>query len=228
MSDEDGPILEEGVERLYRHRFPREMLERRRAVWRAICKVWFARYVPADASVLEVAAGYCEFINNIPARRKAAVDLNPETKSHAASDVEVKLVAAENLTEAFPEERFDRIFMSNFLEHCRSRDQVLAVLQGCRDALAEDGKILIMGPNFRYCAADYFDFFDHHLPLTDQSVVEAMSMAGLEAEQVIPRTLPFSFKSRLPSWPWLVGAYLKMPLFWPLFGKQFFVVGRKR
>jgi SAM-dependent methyltransferase len=219
--------LESRVDRLYRHRFPAEMLERRAAVWRVLCRHWFGRYIPPRARVLEVAAGYCEFINNVEAAERAAVDLNPETRLHAAGGVRVYEMPAERVAEAVPRGHFDVVFMSNFLEHCRSREQVLAVMSGAADVLRPGGRLLILGPNFRYCHKDYFDFFDHHLPLTDKSVAEALHLSGFEVEVAEPRTLPFTFRSRLPSWPWLVRLYLGLPLLWRLFGAQFFIVGRK-
>jgi SAM-dependent methyltransferase len=219
--------LEALVDRIYRNRFPREILARRSAVWRVLCRSWFARYIPEGASVLEVAAGYCEFINNIPANGRVAVDLNPETRLHAAPDVTVHEIAAERLCEVIPRDHFDAAFMSNFLEHCRTREQVLDVLRAVWTALKPGGRVLILGPNFRFCPRDYYDYFDHHLPLTEKSVAEALELAGFKVESAQPRTLPFTFRSRLPSWPWLVWLYLQLPWIWRFFGAQFFVVGRR-
>lgn len=219
--------LESTVDRLYRHRFPAEILDQRAAVWKVLCRSWFSRYIPRGARVLEVAAGYCEFINNIEAAERVAVDLNPETRNHAAPGVTVHEIAAERLAEVAPRSHFDAVFMSNFLEHCRSRDQMLMVLRAAREVLRGEGRALILGPNFRYCYKEYFDFFDHHLPLTEKAVVEALQLAGFELEVVEPRTLPFTFRSRLPSWPWLVRLYLRLPIFWRLFGAQFFIVAKK-
>lgn len=223
----NGVCLEASVEELYRHRFPEKILGQRTAVWRTLCRSWFSRYVPEEGRVLEVAAGYCEFINNIPAAQRVAIDLNPETRRYAAPGVIVHRAPAEAIADTFPRGTFDAVFMSNFLEHCRSRDQVLEVLRGCGSVLAPGGRVLILGPNFRYCYRDYFDYFDHYLPLTEKAVAEALHLAGFEVELVQPRTLPYTFRSRLPSWPWLVRLYLRLPWAWPLFGKQFFLVGRK-
>jgi hypothetical protein len=44
---------------------------------------------------------------------------------------------------------------------------------------------------------------------------------------VLARTLPFSFRGSLPSWPWLVKLYLHLPWAWRFFGAQFFVVAGK-
>jgi SAM-dependent methyltransferase len=224
---ETAEPLEKHVDRIYRNRFPQKVQDRRSAVWRILCRSWFSRYIPAGARVLEVAAGYCEFINNIPASKKVAVDLNPETQLHAAGDVIVHQIAAERLGEVVPQDDFDTAFMSNFLEHCRTREQVLAVLSAVHDALKPGGCVLILGPNFRCCPREYYDFFDHHLALTDKSVAEALELTGFDVAVVQPQTLPFTFRSRLPSWPWLVWLYLQLPLLWRFFGAQFFLVGRK-
>jgi SAM-dependent methyltransferase len=228
INDASTSGLEASIESLYRHRFPREMLDRRAAVWRVLCDSWFARYIPPNARVLEVAAGYCEFINNIQAAEKVAVDLNPETKEFAARDVTVHEVAAEQLASVVTPTTFDTVFMSNFLEHCRTRDQVLDVLRACYAALKPGGRLLILGPNFQFCYKQYFDFFDHHLPLTHNAVAEALQVAGFEIELLKARSLPLTFKGRLPPIPFLVKLYLRLPMFWPLFGKQFFVIGRKK
>lgn len=227
LNIESQEPLENLVDRIYRNRFPREVLARRSAVWRVLCQSWFVRYIPKDARVLEVAAGYCEFINNITARERVAVDLNPETRLYAAPDVMVHEIAAERLGEVVPPAHFDAVFMSNFLEHCRTREQVLSVLRAVWAALKPGGCVLILGPNFRCCARDYYDYFDHHLPLTEKSVAEVLELAGFVVELAQPRTLPFTFRSRLPSWPWLVWLYLWLPWMRRFFGAQFFVVGRR-
>jgi SAM-dependent methyltransferase len=174
-----------------------------------------------------VAAGYCEFINNIAAKERVAVDLNPETRYHAGPGVIFHEIAAERLDEVVPADHFDAAFMSNFLEHCRTREQVLDVFRAVRGALRPGGRILVLGPNFRRCLRDYYDYFDHHLPLTEKSVSEALRLAGYEVELAWPSTLPFTFRSRLPSWPWLVRVYLKLPLVWRVFGAQFFIAARR-
>src|SRR5262249_49612700 len=142
--------LESAVEQLYRNRFPEEVLGRRNAVWKVLCRCWFSRYIPRDARVLEIGAGYCEFINHTAEAERVAIDLSPATRLHAAPEVTVHEVAAEDLTTAVPSAHFDVVFMSNFLEHCRSRDQLLAVLRAAATALKPRGHVLILGPNFRY------------------------------------------------------------------------------
>ena len=89
-----------------------------------------------------------------------------------------------------------------------------------------DGKLLVLQPNIRYCARDYWMFFDHVTPVDDRALVEAFAAAGFDVELNIPRFLPYTTKSRLPSGPRLVSLYLKVPLAWKVMGAQAFMVGR--
>jgi SAM-dependent methyltransferase len=221
-------VLESTVDELYRHRFPRQILRQRSAVWKILCESWLSRFIPTQARVVEVAAGYCEFINNVRAAERLAVDLNPETSMHAGPGVVVHQASAEDLAQAVGRNACDTVFMSNFLEHCRSRDHLLAVLRASAAVLKPAGRVLILGPNFRFCYKDYFDYLDHYLPLTEKAVEEALHLAGFDVEFVQARTLPYTFRGRLPQWPWLVRLYLRLPIFWPIFGKQYFLVARKR
>lgn len=77
----------EQLEVLYRHRFPEHELAHKQAIWKVLCRRFFSRYVAAGDTVVDIGAGYCEFINNIAAAHKIAVDLNPEVKRFAAPDL---------------------------------------------------------------------------------------------------------------------------------------------
>ncbi len=229
--EDEGQPFSEGreahSEKLYGHRFPASIWNRRIAVWQVLCQDWFSRYIPKTAKVLEVGAGYCEFINNIEAAEKVAIDFNPDAANHATAEVSVYQVAAERLADVLPPASVDVVFMSNFLEHCASKEMMLKVLAACASVLKPGGRLLILGPNFRYCYKQYFDFFDHYIPLTEKSVVEALAIVGFRIEVVQARTLPYTLQGHLPTWPWLVRWYLRMPFIWPLFGAQFFIVGVK-
>ena len=213
---------------MYRERFPAATRERRLALWRTLHRGWFSRFVGPQDRVLEIAPGYCEFLNALdPRQERVGVDLNQDTASFAAPGITIHNTSAENLGEVLPAGHFDVAFTSNFFEHCRSREQILKIMRATRQVLRPGGRFLILGPNFRYCAGNYFDYFDHHLPLTDQSMQEALVLAGFEIERCWPRSLPFTMRGKLPSWPWLVALYLKLPPLWRVFGAQFFVVARR-
>jgi hypothetical protein len=89
-------------------------------------------------------------------------------------------------------------------------------------------KFIIMGPNIRYLASKYWDFYDHHLPLSHLSLAEGLSQSGYRIERIIPRFLPYTtVKTVLPQHPALVALYLKFPLIWSILGRQFLVVAIK-
>jgi len=89
------------------------------------------------------------------------------------------------------------------------------------------GVLIILQPNIRYCYKEYWDFFDHYLPFSDRSLVKALHMVGFKIEQVLPKFLPYTTKSKIPQNPFLVKIYLKLPFIWKLMGKQMFILGRK-
>ena len=72
-----------------------------------------------------------------------------------------------------PESYFDAIWVSNFLEHLHSQEEVAHFLERMLARLAPGGRIAIMGPNFRYCAKEYFDMADHTVILTHAGVERA-------------------------------------------------------
>jgi hypothetical protein len=84
-----------------------------------------------------------------------------------------------------------------------------------------------MGPNIRYLAAEYWDFYDHYLPLSHLSLEEGLIQAGYDVHQIIPRFLPYTTRSILPQHPMLIQLYLKLPIVWRILGKQFLLVARK-
>ncbi|MCR1783734.1 class I SAM-dependent methyltransferase [Nocardioides carbamazepini] len=213
------------LELLYRNRFARQS-EMRQDLWEVLCRDFFQRWVPESSTVLDIAAGSCEFINNITARRKLAVDLNPDLVHKAGPDVEATITRSDAM-DHLADQSVDRVFISNFFEHV-PREVIMSTLVEVRRVLRPDGKLLVLQPNVRYCARDYWMFFDHITPVDDRALIEAFAAADFDVELNIPRFLPYTTKSRLPSGPRLVSLYLKVPLAWKVMGAQAFMVGAPR
>ncbi len=112
-----------------------------------------------------------------------------------------RMLVADIMHAELPEAYFDGIFVSNFLEHLPHPDAVYDFLTKMHALTAPGGRIAIMGPNFRYCAREYFDCADHSLALSHVSVAEHLYTAGFRVASVTPRFLPFSFRGRLPTAP---------------------------
>jgi SAM-dependent methyltransferase len=212
--------------KLYRHRFDPADLPNKARIWSVLCRRFFSRFVQPTDTVVDVGAGYCEFINHIHAGRRIAVDLNPDVRNFAAAGIEVINEPCTALA-SLAGDSVDVVFMSNFLEHLPDKATVLATLAEARRLLRPGGRLLILQPNIRYLPGAYWDFFDHHTALTDRSLCEALELLDMRIEVVIPRFLPYSTKSRLPQAPIFVSLYLSVPIVWRWMGKQAFISARK-
>ncbi len=84
-----------------------------------------------------------------------------------------------------------------------------------------------MGPNIRCLPGVYWDFGDHYLPLTERSLRELLELLDFKIERCVARFLPYRMSGRRPAALPLVRIYLKLPLVWPIMGKQFLIIATK-
>ena len=211
------------IGKLYKSRFNELERQGKNDIWKVLCSSFFQKYIPKDSTILDIGAGYCEFINNIQCSVKYAVDLNEDTSHFANSDVKVFNCPSTALS-FLPDVSVDICFMSNFLEHLKTKEEIIETLIEIFRVLKVNGKIMILQPNIRYLYKQYWDFFDHHIPLSDESLVEALQMSGFTVEQVLPKFLPYTTKGKIPKHPLLVKIYLKIPIVWKIMGKQAFIL----
>jgi len=219
-SPETGQI---NYERLYNYRFRGVDQGQRQAVWAEIAAHVYRR-MGAPSRVLDPAAGRCEFINAVPADERWVVDAVDYGEFR---DNGVKAIFGDILDVELPAAHFDGVFVSNFLEHLTSQDTIAIVLGKLCASMQSGGTIAVVGPNYRYCAAEYWDCADHNVALTHVSVAEHLHAAGFEVTAVVPRFLPYSFRGLLPPSRRLTKTYLQVPALWRLLGKQFLVLGVK-
>ena len=179
-------------QRLYEYRFKDIDQDARAAVWVPIAEHVHG-LMGRPGTVLDPAAGRGEFINAVPATERWAVDaVSYEEGTHAAG---VKVIVSDIFEADLPEQHFDGVFVSNFLEHLPTQEHVAGFLERMRATIAPGGRIAIMGPNFRYCANEYFDMADHTLIFTHMAIAEHLYAAGFERRRVIARYLPYSFRA---------------------------------
>ena len=219
--------VESELERIYANRFSEAERVVKQRLWKANVDGFFHRYVPRDGTVVDLGAGYCDFINQIAAARRIAVDLNPETARAAAAGVEVHHLPLERLADAIEPDSVDLAFASNVFEHLRGPDVLMDVLSAVLRVLKPGGRLIVMQPNIRAVGAAFWDFCDHTLPLTEKGMTEAFEVVGFEVVECRARFLPYTTKSRLPKSPALVRLYLACPPLHRLFGGQMLVVGRR-
>ncbi len=211
-------------DRIYEYRFKDVDREKKLMTWKCIAEFIYKKLGKPER-MLDPAAGDCEFINQIPSPERWAVDMSEITPKMAQPNI--KVITGNNLEVALPENYFDGIFISNFLEHLHNQEQVAAFLERMYKAVKKGGRIAIMGPNFKYTYKYYFDFADHCVLLSEGGVAEHLYGAGFNPIEVHPKFLPLSFKSRLPVNEFLVKTYLNMPFAWKIMGKQFLLIGEK-
>lgn len=216
---------EHSLTREYELRF-RQTEEYREAVWTILCSDFFSRYVDANASVLDLGAGWGEFIRHIDAAHKFAMDLNPETGERVSDGITFLHQDCSRKWEMEPD-TLDVIFTSNFLEHLPDKASLeRTIAEACR-CLKPNGLLVCVGPNIKYVPGAYWDFWDHHIPLTEMSLAELLRMNGFRIDLSLGRFLPYSMSTGKTPPLFLVKLYLKLPFFWPFFGRQFLVIGRK-
>jgi ubiquinone/menaquinone biosynthesis C-methylase UbiE len=197
---------------------------RRDNVWKEVVRWIQANYVPRDARVLDLGAGYCNFINNVVAREKHAVDVFSRFPEYAGSDVTTHVTSATEMP-FFPENSFDVAFASNLVEHLTRPDFIL-VLAELRRVLKRDGTLILMQPNFKYCSTTYFDDYTHIQIFTDASLLDFLEAYGFKVIGNYPKFMPVNMKStlrlNLPMLPMLVRSYLHSP-FKPFAGQMLMV-----
>jgi SAM-dependent methyltransferase len=196
---------------------------RREALWRHL-NDYLKQFIPANASVLELGAGYCYFINGVPGRRRVALDLGPQVTACAAPGVEAHQGDAIALLKSMPAGSFDFIFASNFFEHF-DWPQLFEMIAEIRRVLAPRGRLALIQPNFRLAPRRYFDDYTHRTIFTDVSLADWLESEQLRVIKTVPRFMPLTVKSRAGGMTWLVPIYLRLP--WrPLAGQMFVLAER--
>jgi SAM-dependent methyltransferase len=204
----------------HRSRLPPD--KRRDVLWETLWRYYFSAMVDPNDCVLDLGAGYGNFINAAVARRRIAVDAWDGFPAHLAAGIEHKVGSVADL-EFLDDGAVDFAFASNLFEHL-TRDDFSAVLAALRRKLSAKGTLTIVQPNYRYAFREYFDDYDHKSVYSHVSLADYLTANGYEVFQVEPRFMPLSVKGRLPVSPFLIRAWLASPI--KPIGKQMLIRAR--
>jgi SAM-dependent methyltransferase len=183
----------------------------RSGVWRVISD-YLARWIPAEACVLEIGAGHCHWINSVRASRRLATDVWPDVCRYAGHGVEARVLDVARELPSLPSASFDVVLASNVLEHFEP-DTASRVVREVAGVLKAGGRFLIIQPNYRYAYRRYFDDYTHRSVFSDVSLVNLLRSHGFRIDLLKPRFLPYSMRSVRGAVPsWLVRAYIHSPV----------------
>lgn len=199
-------------------------LPSRDKVWKVVCSYLQRKFIPKDSVVLDLGAGYGAFINNVQAKERHALDQSDTIVRYAAEGVKTHVQSCTDLC-GLGDGYFDVVFASNLLEHL-DRDETEKTLAEVWRVLKPAGKLILLQPNFAYSFRQYFDDFTHKQIFTHVGLSDLLEASGFQVVANMAKFMPYSMRSRLPTFSWLVRLYLFLPLK-PLAG-QMLIVAQKQ
>lgn len=189
----------------------------RERFWEVFTK-YLQRYIPEDSSIIDIGAGRCEFINNIKAKDKWALDIEGGLSAFANEDVKIFIDKYEHVSF-----QSDIVFMSNVIEHLDS-DKIKSILDSIHFKLRD--KLIIFSPNYRYCYKRYWDDPTHKTALSHITLKRILEINGFKIKGIHPRIAPYSVEgSDFPIPKFIIWLYLHSPI--RPFAGQMLVVAEK-
>ncbi len=182
-------------------------------------------FISKNSTVVDLGAGYCDFINQVEANKKYAVDYSPDLSKFTARDVEGINSSVLDLSR-IKTDSVDVVHASNLLEHFTD-EELHKIIEEVKRILKKGGKLILMQPNYRLQPGRYFDDHTHKKIFTDSSLESFLLSNGFKIIKKMPRFLPQEMKnspSLLPSFlmPFIVRLYI-YSLIKPFAGQMLFV-----
>jgi SAM-dependent methyltransferase len=198
----------------------------RNRVWKMLVDEYFSKWIKSTDHILDLGCGYGEFINLASCEVTHAMDLNPRTKSLLKSEIIFHKQDCSKPWKIEPNS-LDLVFTSNFFEHLPNKKSLDRTMGEIKKALKPGGRLIAMGPNISVLKGKYWDFWDHHVALSDQSLCELLQIHNFTIVESESKFLPYNMV-RVKEHPlFLVSVYLRFKFLWKFFGKQFLIIAQK-
>jgi SAM-dependent methyltransferase len=213
------------LQQIYRTRFEKTRAYRDE-IWRILITDFFHKFIRPTDAVLDLGCGFGEFINNVSCGKKFAMDLNPDSGAALASDVKFLQQNCSDMWQ-LPDASLNVVFTSNFFEHLPNKNALSKTLAQAWRCLTPSGRLIAMGPNIRRLHGAYWDFWDHHIALSDLSLQEALCLHKFQIDKAWESFMPYTLVDS-PRYPLLLlRLYLRIPWAWRFLGRQFLICARK-
>ena len=216
---------EKKLTQIYVNRFSGHENYRNR-VWKILINDFFSRWIKSTDHILDLGCGYGEFINHTNCEVRHAMDLNLKTKLLLDKEI---IFHQQDCSESWEidQNSLDLVFTSNFFEHLPNKESLDRTMGEIKKALKPGGRLIAMGPNISVLKGRYWDFWDHHVALSDQSLCELLQIYDFTIEQSYSKFLPYNMV-RVKERPlFMVSLFLRFPSLWTIFGKQFLIIAKK-
>ena len=210
-------------ERLYSYRFQGIDQDGRIAVWREISPHVHG-LMGRPQKVLDPAAGRGEFIGAVPAKETWAVDA--VSYEEAAHKPDTKVITAMIMDAELPENHFDGVFVSNFLEHLYDQEAISAFLEKMHGQWSRAAASRSWGPTTATAptSTGTAPTTTSRSPTWRSASTSTPPASSPNGDPPLPALL---LPRHPPPSPQLTRMYLKTPAAWKVLGKQFLVIGRK-
>jgi ubiquinone/menaquinone biosynthesis C-methylase UbiE len=196
---------------------------KRRIVWNEIV-AYLYKHIPVDGTVVDLGAGYCDFINAVKAKRRVAIDISDESVNYCHPDVEFLHSSVLDLS-FLADSSVNVVHASNLLEHFNDDDLDVLITEIHR-ILAPNGRLILLQPNYRLAYKYYFDDYTHKKVWTHVSLRDFLTANRFSAVADHAKFLPFSMKSSgaMPVIPVIIKAYIHSP--WKPFAGQMLLISQ--
>ena len=216
---------EQNLTKLYEKRFSGHE-QYRIKVWKILISKFFSKWIESNDHILDLGCGYGEFINQVDVAVRHGMDLNAKSKELLDDNVNFHQQDCSKPWDIEPNS-LDLVFTSNFFEHLPNKESLDRTMTEIRKALKPRGRIIAMGPNISVLKGRYWDFWDHHVALSDASMSELLEIHSFSIDYSLSKFLPYNMVRVKQKPLFLLSLYLKLPFAWFFIGKQFLLVASK-